>query len=67
MVRKNGNNTGKKFWKGNLKLNEKRPTFAKYDEKSGDFIIYNDEKLYRFNENTEAKPKPYAKLKLKSE
>ena len=60
-------NTGKKFWKGNLKLNEKRPTVAKYDEKTGDFIIYNDEKLYRFNENTTEKPKPYSKLKLKKE
>ncbi|MBA6313619.1 outer membrane protein assembly factor BamB family protein [Cellulophaga baltica] len=59
--------TGKKFWKGNLKLNEKRPTIAKYDEKSGDFIIFNDEELYRFNQNTDEKPKPYAKLKLKSE
>lgn len=60
-------NTGKKFWKGNLKLNEKRPTFAKFDENTGDFVVYNDEKLYRFNENSEEKPKPYAKLKLKSE
>lgn len=59
--------TGKKIWKGNLKLNEKRPTIAKYDEKSGDFIIYNDEKLYRFNESSSARPKPYAKLKLKNE
>ena len=59
--------TGKKIWKGNLKLNEKRPTFAEYDEKSGDFIVFNDEELYRFNQNTDEKPKPYAKLKLKNE
>ncbi len=60
-------NTGKKLWKGNLKLNEKRPTFAKFDDNSGDFVVYNDEKMYRFNENSETKPKPYAKLKLKNE
>lgn len=60
-------NTGEKIWKGNLKLNEKRPTFAKFDENTGDFIIYNDEELYRFNENTTEKPKAYAKLKLKNE
>jgi outer membrane protein assembly factor BamB len=59
--------TGKKIWKGNLKLNEKRLTFAKYDDKSGDFIVFNDEELYRFNQNSEEKPKPYAKLKLKNE
>ncbi len=59
--------TGKKIWGGNLKLNEKRPTIAKYDEKSGDFIIFNDEELYRFNQNSDDKPKAYAKLKLKDE
>jgi len=60
-------NTGKKIWRGNLKLNEKRPTFAKFDQKSGNFVIFNDEELYKFNENTAEKPKPYAKLKLKNE
>ncbi|MRX65365.1 PQQ-binding-like beta-propeller repeat protein [Maribacter luteus] len=59
--------TGQKIWKGNLKLNEKRPTFAKYDETRGDFVIFNDEELYRFNQTTDEKPKPYAKLKLKNE
>ncbi|GAA4274299.1 PQQ-binding-like beta-propeller repeat protein [Aquimarina gracilis] len=59
--------TGKKLWKGNLKLNEKRPTFAKFNDKTGDFVIYNDEELYKFNENSTEKPKPYAKLKLKNE
>lgn len=60
-------NTGKKLWKRNLKLNEKRPTFAKFDQNTNDFVIYNDEELYRFNENTTERPEPYAKLKLKSE
>ncbi len=59
--------TGKKIWKGNLKLNEKRPTFAKFSEEQGEFVVYNDEKLYKFNENSTEKPKPYAKLKLKNE
>jgi len=59
--------TGKKLWKGNLKLNEKRPTFAKFSEKTGEFIIFNDEELYKFSENTAEKPKPYSKLKLKNE
>lgn len=59
--------TGKKIWSGNLKLNEKRPTIAKYDETTGEFIVFNDEELYRFKEDTDEKPKPYAKLKLKNE
>ncbi len=59
--------TGEKVWKGNLKLNEKRPTFAKYDQSRGDFVIFNDEELYRFNQTSNEKPKPYAKLKLKNE
>ncbi len=59
--------SGKKIWKGNLKLNEKRPTFSKYNEATGEFIVFNDEELYKFNENTNDKPKPYAKLKLKNE
>ncbi len=59
--------TGKKVWSSNLKLNEKRPTFADYDEKSGNFIVFNDEELYKFNENTTKRPKPFSKLKLKKE
>ncbi len=60
-------NTGKRIWGSNLKLNDKRPTFAKFDEQTGDFVIYNDEKLYRFNETSEKRPKPFAKLRLKKE
>lgn len=59
--------TGKKVWSGNLKLNEKRPTFADYDEKTGNFIVFNDEELYKFNEESAKRPKPFSKLKLKSE
>ncbi|UOB16232.1 outer membrane protein assembly factor BamB family protein [Abyssalbus ytuae] len=59
--------TGKKIWGGNLKLNEKRPTIAKYNENTGEFVVFNDEELYRFKEDTNDKPKPYAKLKLKNE
>ncbi|WP_237274606.1 outer membrane protein assembly factor BamB family protein [Tenacibaculum ovolyticum] len=59
--------TGKKVWSKNLKLNEKRPTFADYDAKSGNFIVFNDEELYKFNENSTKRPKPFSKLKLKSE
>ena len=59
--------TGQKIWKKNLKLKNDRPTFAKYDDKTGDFVIYNDEKLFRFNETSTERPEPYAKLKLKNE
>ncbi len=59
--------SGKKIWKKNIKLNEKRPIFAKFDQLSGDFVIYNDEKLYRFNEGTGKRPKPYAKVRLAEE
>lgn len=58
---------GEKIWKKNLKLNDKRPVMAKYDHKSGDFIVYNDEKLYRFNQESNERPEPFAKLKLKNE
>ena len=60
-------NTGDKIWKKNLKLNEKRPTFAKYNEKTGEFVIYNDEELFKFNETATERPEPYAELKLKNE
>lgn len=59
--------TGEKIWRKNLKLNEKRPTFAKYDENSGNFVVYNDEELYKFNENSVERPEPYAEMKLKDE
>ncbi|QLE01434.1 PQQ-binding-like beta-propeller repeat protein [Galbibacter sp. BG1] len=59
--------TGEKIWRKNLKLNEKRPTFAKYDENSGNFVVYNDEELYKFNEGQAERPEPYAEMKLKDE
>ena len=59
--------TGVKIWKKNLKLNEKRPTFAKYNETSGEFVIYNDEEIFKFNQETTERPEPYAELKLKND
>ncbi len=59
--------TGEKIWRKNLKLNERRPTVAKYDENSGNFVVYNDEELYKFNENSTERPEPYAEMKLKNE
>ena len=57
-------NTGKKIWKGNLKLNEKKISLVEFDENSGEFLLYNSGKLYRFTESTSSKPSPF-KLQLK--
>ena len=58
-------NTGKKIWKGNLKLNEKKLSLVEFDESSGEFLLYNSGKLYRFTETTSDKPSPF-KLQLKN-
>ena len=58
-------NTGKKIWKGNLKLNEKKLSLVEFDEGNGEFLLYNSGKLYRFTETTSDKPSPF-KLQLKN-
>lgn len=59
--------TGKKLWKGNLGLNDKRPSFTTYNKKSNTFVLFNDEKFYKFDDESDDKPKTLVKLKLKNE
>lgn len=59
--------TGEKIWKKNLKLEEKKPTFFTYNEQSGEYIVYNDEKLYRYGGNTNERPEEFAKINIKKE
>lgn len=60
-------NTGEKIWKRNLKLEEKRPTFFAFDENANEYILYNDEKLFKFGQNTTERPEEFAKLRLRRE
>ncbi|PKV49738.1 putative pyrroloquinoline-quinone binding quinoprotein [Aquimarina sp. MAR_2010_214] len=59
--------TGKKIWKKNLKFDEKRPTFFEFDKNSNQYLVYNDEKLYKYGINTTERPDPFTKLKIKKE
>lgn len=59
--------TGEKIWKKNLKLEEKRPTFFTYNEDNGEYVIYNDEKLYKYDGNSKERPDAFAKINVKKE
>ncbi len=60
--------TGKKVWKKNVSLDKKRPTLYAYDEKSKSFLVYNAEKLFKFDpHSTDSKLTPLAKLKVKND
>lgn len=59
--------TGTKLWKKNLKLNEKRPTFFSFNENGNEYVLYNDEKLYKYTSSTSDRPEEFAQLKLKNE
>lgn len=59
--------TGKKIWNKNLKLNEKRSTFSVYDENKSEYIIYSDEKIYKFNINSNERPEALTELKIRYE
>lgn len=59
--------TGSKLWKRNIKFNEKRPVLSVYDKDDDVFLVYNDEKLFKFNPNISDKPEEFAKVKVKNE
>ena len=59
--------TGVKLWKRNIKFNEKRPVLPTYDEATNTYLVYNDEKLYKFDPSISDKPEPFAKVNVKNE
>lgn len=59
--------TGVKLWKRNIKFNEKRPVLPTYDEVTNTYLVYNDEKLYKFDPSISDKPEPFAKVNVKNE
>ncbi|MEN2400421.1 PQQ-binding-like beta-propeller repeat protein [Flavobacterium sp. MC2016-06] len=59
--------SGKKLWRGNLKFDKDRPLLNVFDEEENQFLVYNDEKLYKFNTTVADKPDPFAKVNIKKE
>ncbi|MCZ4243211.1 PQQ-binding-like beta-propeller repeat protein [Pedobacter punctiformis] len=59
--------TGKKIWKGNIKFEPKLPLLYAYDENAKSFLVYNDEKLFKFDPNATEKPEAFAKIKVKND
>lgn len=59
--------SGRKLWKRNIKFNEKRPVLPTFDEESQSYLVYNDEKLYKFNPTIDDKPEAFAEVNIKRE
>lgn len=59
--------SGKKLWRGNLKFNESRPLLNVFDEENNQFLVYNDEKLFKFDSKGADKPDAFAKVNVKKE
>jgi outer membrane protein assembly factor BamB len=59
--------TGKKLWKRNIEFDKSRPVLPTYDEASNSYLVYNDEKLYKFNPTIDDKPEAFAKVNIKRE
>jgi len=59
--------TGKKIWKGNIKFDPKLPLLYAYDEPTKSFLVFNDEKIYKFDPTAIDKPEAFAKIKVKND
>jgi outer membrane protein assembly factor BamB len=59
--------TGKKLWKRNIQFDKDRPVLPTFDEATNSYLVYNDEKLYKFNTTIDDKPEPFAKVNIKRE
>ncbi|CAN1552777.1 Pyrrolo-quinoline quinone repeat [Flavobacteriaceae bacterium] len=59
--------TGKKLWKRNIQFDKDRPVLPTFDESTNSYLVYNDEKLYKFNPTIDDKPEPFAKVNIKRE
>jgi hypothetical protein len=58
---------GKKLWKRDIKFNKDRPVLPTYDETTNSYLVYNDEKLYKFDPSILDKPEPFAEVNIKNE
>lgn len=57
--------TGKKIWKKNVKFDKKRPlVYSVLDDK---FVVYNNKRIYTFNNNSKEDPKPKGKIEVKND
>ncbi|MEP6806752.1 MAG: PQQ-binding-like beta-propeller repeat protein [Flavobacterium sp.] len=59
--------TGVKLWKRNIQFDKDRPVLPTYDEATNSYLVYNDEKLYKFDPSISDKPEPFAKVNIKKE
>ncbi|RVT78256.1 hypothetical protein EOD40_03180 [Flavobacterium sufflavum] len=59
--------SGIKLWKRNIQFDKNRPVLPAYDEATNSYVVYNDEKLYKFNPSISDKPDPFAKVNVKNE
>jgi outer membrane protein assembly factor BamB len=59
--------SGKKLWKRNIEFDKNRPVLPTFEEASNSYLVYNDEKLYKFNPTIDDKPEPFAKVNIKKE
>ena len=59
--------TGVKLWKRNINFDKNRPVLPTYDEATNSYLVYNDEKLYKFDPSINDKPEPFAKVNIKKE
>ncbi len=59
--------SGRKLWKRNIQFNKERPVLPTYDEATNSYLVYNDEKLYKFDPTISDKPEPFAKVNIKKE
>lgn len=59
--------SGKKLWKRNIEFDKSRPVLPTFEEASNSYLVYNDEKLYKFNPTIDDKPEPFAKVNIKNE
>ncbi|MCC9072666.1 PQQ-like beta-propeller repeat protein [Flavobacterium sp. F-65] len=59
--------SGKKLWKRNIQFDKNRPVLPTFDELTNSYLVYNDEKLYKFDPSISDKPEPFAKVNIKKE
>ena len=59
--------TGRKLWKRNIQFDKSRPVLPTFDEATNSYLVYNDEKLYKFDPSVADKPEPFAKVNIKNE
>jgi hypothetical protein len=59
--------SGRKLWKRNIQFDKDRPVLPTFDEATNSYLVYNDEKLYKFDPSLADKPEPFAKVNVKNE